>query len=106
MRRAAIAGALLLAAPLLNACRPMNRFEVVTTEAVSARLELCGRPARALPKTVGGFELRIPADCRGSGQVVATYADGGVVNCPVKIVVQDMAAWYRFQLPGRRCRIG
>lgn len=101
MRRALIAGALLLAA-----CRPMNRIEVTTTEAVSARLELCGRPAQALPKTGRGFELSLPADCRGDGRVVVTYADGATVDCPVKIVVADMAAWYRFQVAGRTCVIG
>jgi hypothetical protein len=96
-----------MAAVLLAGCQPTNRFEVVAPDraATSARLELCGRSPEAIPRVKDRFEIRIPADCRGSGRIVVVFVDGSTVECPIRFVAEDLDAWYRYLVTNGACRI-
>jgi hypothetical protein len=93
---------------LLCACTPANRFEVIDPGrlAVSGRLELCDRPSREIPRRKDRLEIRIPADCRGSGRIVVELADGRTADCPVRLVAKGLDAWYRYRLTDGACEIG
>jgi hypothetical protein len=97
-----------VAAVLLCACTPANRFEVIDPGriAVSGQLELCDRPSRQIPRLQDRLEIRIPADCRGSGRIVIKLADGRTADCPIRFVAEGLDAWYRYRLTDGACEIG
>jgi|GEM_PF-2943849 hypothetical protein len=104
MKQAMALGA---AAVLLCGCTPANRFEVIDPDgaATAARLELCNRSSREVPRRKDRFEIRIPADCRGSGRIVVSLADGRTAVCPIRLVAEGLNAWYRYRLENGACGI-
>ncbi len=104
MKQAMALGA---AAVLLCGCAPTNRFEVIDPDraATAARLELCDRSSREVPRRKDRFEIRIPADCRGSGKIVVRLADGRTADCPIRLVAEGLNAWYRYRLENGACGI-